>query len=171
LRLLAREGSRGGLHDLAVPFDDVELGPIVDFRDANKVAQLLFMPDSARRLACHKDISETPLIVVRPLIMNLLSGVEEAGHGGDDGSDAAGEGGRGMVELCHRRNVGTVATDSYRSYRDHNPQPRNVGCARNHDGPNRWCAINNNAKSVGDQTTAIEVWLPNTMEHPVLPLS
>jgi hypothetical protein len=25
--------------------------------------------------------------------------------------------------------------------------------------------------SVGDQTTAIEVWLPNTMEHPALTLS
>ena len=27
------------------------------------------------------------------------------------------------------------------------------------------------AKSVGDQTTAIEVWLPNTMERLALPLS
>jgi hypothetical protein len=37
--------------------------------------------------------------------------------------------------------------------------------------PDRGCAINNNAKSVGDQMTAIEVWLPNTMECLALPLS
>ena len=37
--------------------------------------------------------------------------------------------------------------------------------------PDRRYAINNNAKSVGDQTKAIEVWLPNTMERPALPLS
>ena len=39
------------------------------------------------------------------------------------------------------------------------------------DRPDRRCAINNKAKSVGDQMTAIEVWLPNTMERPALPLS
>ena len=34
-----------------------------------------------------------PLIVVWPLLTNLLAGVEEAGHGGANGSDAPGDGG------------------------------------------------------------------------------
>ena len=75
MRLLAHEGSRGGRLNLEVPFDDVELGPIVDFLDANKVAQLLFKPDRPRHHACHYNTSETTLIIV---------GVE---------SNAAGEGG------------------------------------------------------------------------------
>ena len=75
----------------------------------------------------------------------------------------------GMVEFLHCRNVGTVAMDSYRSYQDHNPKPRNVGCARNHDGPDRRCAINNSVAPVGDQTKAAEVQLPSTMEHPTPP--
>jgi hypothetical protein len=95
-------------------------GPIVNFLDVNKVAQLLFMPDSAHPLACHKDISETPLIVVRPLITNLLAGVEEAGM-------LPGRAVRGMVEFRHHQTVGTVAADSYQRILDHNPH--------NHDGP------------------------------------
>ena len=39
------------------------------------------------------------------------------------------------------------------------------------DRPDQWCAINNIAAPVGDQTTDNEVQLPNTMEHPTLPLS
>jgi hypothetical protein len=35
--------------------------------------------------------------------------------------------------------------------------------------PDRWCAINNIvAPVIGDQTTAIEIQLPNTMERPTL---
>ena len=53
LRLLAREGSKGGRLDLEIPFDNVELIPIIEFLDANKVAWLLFMPDRPRLLTCH----------------------------------------------------------------------------------------------------------------------
>ena len=65
-----------------------------------------------------------PLIVVWPLLTNLLAGVEEAGHGGANGSDATGEGGSWRGGIRHRQTVGTtVAMDSYPSYLDHNPQP------------------------------------------------
>ena len=37
-----------------------------------------------------------PLIVVWPLLTNLLAGVEEAGHGGANGSEVAA---RGVVEF------------------------------------------------------------------------
>jgi hypothetical protein len=88
LRLLAHEGSSGGDSTFKV-----ELGQIVDFLDANEVAQLLFLLTLTGRVASPvNNTSETPLIVVWPFITNLLAGVEEVGHGGADGSDAAGEG-------------------------------------------------------------------------------
>ncbi len=78
--------------------------------------------------------------------------------------------GHGATSDDHQ-NVGTVATDSYRRILDHNPQPKIVGCDRNHDGPDRLCAINNTTTPVVDQMKAIEVQLLSTIKRPTLPVS
>ena len=82
LRLLTHEGRRGGRLNLEVPFNDVELGPIV--------AQLLFKPYRPRHLACHYNTSETPLIIV---------GVEEQAMAKSAAPMLPGRAVRGMVDF------------------------------------------------------------------------
>ena len=83
MRCLALKGSSG----LEVMLGNKELCAIINLSNANFVALLVFSSYAPRHLSCHKDTSETALLVVGPSVPDWLAGVEEPSHGGADGSD------------------------------------------------------------------------------------
>ena len=89
MRCLALKGSSGHLLHLEVMLSNKELCAIIDLGNTNFVALLVFSSDVPCCLSCHKETSDTVLLVVGPPVPDWLAGVEEPSHGGADGSDTA----------------------------------------------------------------------------------
>ena len=68
-----------------------ELCAIINLGDANFVAVPVFFSYAPRCLSCHKDTSETALLVVGPFVPDWLAGMKEPSHGRADSSDTTGE--------------------------------------------------------------------------------
>ena len=93
----ANKWNRWGCLDLEVFLHYIKHHPIIDLQNVNKVAMLLLVPEVMHCLASHQNTSEMMLLIIWPLVMDFLVGVEEVSHGSANSSNAARD--RGCVPI------------------------------------------------------------------------